>query len=191
MGVIIIGLISLNAILGFQCIKLNGELELNKVELDLNYSNINGQVIQRMHAQMWICKDYSALIKDIIEGEKSIEELKQYISIVGNFTNPDIIQGDFKIINKNKKELYEVLTRMMNCINLDSSMLEEMPIAELKNLGEAFNELSMFLKDDKGTILYYLRKDMQGEKLNDIEKDEFKSIIQQIELVLARIEAYD
>lgn len=62
MGVIIIVLISLNAILGVYCIKLNGELELNKAELDLNYDNKCGQVIQRIHAQMWVCKDYSVLL---------------------------------------------------------------------------------------------------------------------------------
>lgn len=59
-------------------------------------------------------------------------------------------------------------------------------------LGKAFEELSKLLKDDDGkeTILYYLRKDMQGEKLHDIEKEELQSLIQRINVVLAQIKAY-
>ena len=50
----------------------------------------------------------------------------------------------------------------------------------------------MLLKDDDGKeTIYYLQKAMQGEQLNDLEKEELQSLIQRIDFVLVKIKAYE
>ncbi len=155
--------------------KLNNDPYLN---LDMDYI-----VKHRLNKQRWVYESISYDLKQIKDGNKTSEELMEYLRGVREFTHPDITEGIFGIVYKDSPEILKVFNRILGSANLSQKSLQEISEEEIDILIENYDRLEHLLSsnNNESSIIYYLEND-------DIDNVKFIEMLNEIDSLLDEVE---